>query len=1347
MEPEKDKPWRFNRRSLLRTGAAMSLGTAPGLSIGTRKAEASGGILPSIWQSASIYPANDDEQILLESVAYPILISVVVDSDRLAIGDTVEDPQLRIEVGGGTIAEVFTNDEGYDDPSNVDGATQINLEADSFATRDHHAVTVVVVPDDTETLEVTATPGADGEWESDDRVGTACYNVSDGTLSAEELAVAADYRGKLADHYADQYEKIIEADPWERQFAETVADVTTTLAVNKATSYATAAVGEGLDATVFDDSDLFDGNWLEVGFDLYGLRDGLTNTAVASALETAFQGYHDLAEYSEQHAADCAGTTDEHLRAFADHCRDERDAWEDLADEDTYREDVVQSLETQLEELFERDTITDEQANDILQSSVFGEANKQRRYSQNSNRTCDGFQLELGDSVEEDLIAYFESVIEYAINERGQIEDTLRFARRPNPTVATTDHEGKIGHELRNLVEGTHDESYVDVRFEVSNSGSAGLSSKRGFLSISHSEALTASTVVPFDSEGNSLDGDAYDLEIYEPGEEIAERDGGTIKAAAPLIDLSTQYEPGTTIAVDVRFQLANDELTDIDDEVWIDYRAAFEPVIPDSEPGDEEGFVRDPWPNNDGDETDQQGWPVYRVSSTDAPSRPRARLAVEGDDRATVGDTVTFHADETTTDPETEIDSFDWTIDADGEGINDGSTLEYTFEEPGRHRVEVTVEDTHNESDTAEVVVTVEEPEQLRASFNMTPSVPKPGDSVRFEAFGAGDDVEHEWVIDGDPETGQEVTRTFDEAGTYEVTLLATRGDKTEETTTDVTVASFEERLDEPRARIDGPTTLEVGEEGTWDGLDSYHPSQRDNQADDDEIVEIVEYEWNVGDTTTESISVSRSFEEPGERSIELTVTDENGLKDSTDWSVAVAETDDDERHSDAGEEIWRTEIGNHVHTSPTVTEDIVLVGKEDPSQAENESLYALDPSSGEIRWALETQFSVLSSPTLVNGIVFVGTHDNLLYAVDAESGTIRWRFEADDYIQSSPTVKDGMVFFGSHDESVYALDANSSAVDWTFKTDGAVESSPTVLDGMVFVGSRDSCVYALDADSGTPLWEFETESMVNTSPTVGDETVYVGSWDGNVYALDAASGEEKWTFQTGDAVRSSPTVMDGVVFFGSDDGNVYALDAESGEEYWTFDAQYDHVSGDPIPQFRSSPTVASGSVFIGNDQGKVYALDLESGEKRWSFETEGNVRSSPTVVDGVVFVGSDDGYVYAIDAGIDGSSEDSRVKLGTLGHHHVWADQQWDVTDDLPVVVGDSPPKDLDGDGLYEDVNGDGSANVVDVQALHQNLASYPVQDHSEAFNFSGEDPNQVTEADVQALYEKVTGGEDDV
>lgn len=74
------------------------------------------------------------------------------------------------------------------------------------------------------------------------------------------------------------------------------------------------------------------------------------------------------------------------------------------------------------------------------------------------------------------------------------------------------------------------------------------------------------------------------------------------------------------------------------------------------------------------------------------------------------------------------------------------------------------------------------------------------------------------------------------------------------------------------------------------------------------------------------------------------------------------------------------------------------------------------------------------------------------------------------------------------------------------------------------------------------------------------------------------------------------------------------------------------------------------------------------------------------------------------------------------------------------LPPVVGDSPPRDLDGDGLYEDVRGDGTFDVYDVQTLFEHLDSDAVQTHAPAYNFSGGPSDTVTIYDVQALFQRL-------
>jgi hypothetical protein len=69
---------------------------------------------------------------------------------------------------------------------------------------------------------------------------------------------------------------------------------------------------------------------------------------------------------------------------------------------------------------------------------------------------------------------------------------------------------------------------------------------------------------------------------------------------------------------------------------------------------------------------------------------------------------------------------------------------------------------------------------------------------------------------------------------------------------------------------------------------------------------------------------------------------------------------------------------------------------------------------------------------------------------------------------------------------------------------------------------------------------------------------------------------------------------------------------------------------------------------------------------------------------------------------------------------------------------------PKDLDGDGLYEDVNGDGSFNILDVQVLYDDIQrkQLKVVGSPGLFNFKGSegDRNNLNILDVQALFNEL-------
>ncbi|RQH03364.1 GLUG motif-containing protein [Natrarchaeobius oligotrophus] len=185
-----------------------------------------------------------------------------------------------------------------------------------------------------------------------------------------------------------------------------------------------------------------------------------------------------------------------------------------------------------------------------------------------------------------------------------------------------------------------------------------------------------------------------------------------------------------------------------------------------------------------------------------------------------------------------------------------------------------------------------------------------------------------------------------------------------------------------------------------------------------------------------------------------------------------------------------------------------------------------------------------------------------------------------------------------------------------------------------------------------------------------------------------------------------------------------------------------------------------------VGNNLGEItesYASGIVTGD----YDFGGLVGSN----DGIVTDSYYDSELNVTGIGDESGSENDVVGLETddmLGIAPApWGDDtmpafdfdaDWTVVvDDFPIPrppedvldpIGpfEQPPRDLDGDGLYEDVNGDGESTVADVQALHRHLEDEVVTTNPEKFDFAGEDPGTVTDDDVAALYERVTEGDGD-
>ncbi|MBW7933488.1 MAG: PQQ-binding-like beta-propeller repeat protein [Gemmatimonadaceae bacterium] len=351
------------------------------------------------------------------------------------------------------------------------------------------------------------------------------------------------------------------------------------------------------------------------------------------------------------------------------------------------------------------------------------------------------------------------------------------------------------------------------------------------------------------------------------------------------------------------------------------------------------------------------------------------------------------------------------------------------------------------------------------------------------------------------------------------------------------------------------------------------------------------------------------------------------------------------------SGTQKWKFETRGPISSSPAVSNGLVFISSVDGN------VYGVDAVTGAPRWTFATKgerrftapgihgaiprtermpdpFDVfLSSPTVVDGVLYIGSGDQHIYALDASTGALRWAFATGDVVHASPAVVDGVVYVGSWDRNLYALDAASGRERWRYTTGNdttiynqiGLASSPAVANGMVFVGGRDGHFHAVDAKTGSGKWTVNNSGgWTIASPAVHDGVVYFPTSDGRrLKAVDAGTGVVKFDLQNKAISFSSPALAGDVLYYGTSDGFLNAVRITTGTLLARFQTDGSKENGprllDANGQFRTDrmyPDRTLDGMMIGMR----------------TMMTLGSVLSSPVVANGVVYFGSTDGNLYAV-------------------------------------------------------------------------------------------------------------------
>lgn len=349
---------------------------------------------------------------------------------------------------------------------------------------------------------------------------------------------------------------------------------------------------------------------------------------------------------------------------------------------------------------------------------------------------------------------------------------------------------------------------------------------------------------------------------------------------------------------------------------------------------------------------------------------------------------------------------------------------------------------------------------------------------------------------------------------------------------------------------------------------------------------------------------------------------------------------TPDAKAPRDSVRERWTVDVGMATGT-PAIVDGTVFL----PTVS---GLVALDAASGTEQWRFTPVDQPWpTAPVVHEGIVYVTASDeDSVHAVDATTGKERWSIDDTGHAHAAPhllvgePIDEPVLYVGTEHGELLRLDPSTGEITWRTDLFGAISSFGYRFSSL-YVGTRGGELYAFhDSVDGverpTELWRRKVGSAVET--ILPDEgCVLVDSFGGPLRCLRDGShaGTTRWSIDAKWA--SGPPVSAANMLFAAGYDAVVAARNRDGRVDWRYRGRFDATgpiaAGDTL-------YVSSGDAVHGIAlEGGVGAEGVRLGAKRWSHPTPAGAVEGLAVADGAVFAAcqggeDDDTTLYCLEA-----------------------------------------------------------------------------------------------------------------
>ena len=177
---------------------------------------------------------------------------------------------------------------------------------------------------------------------------------------------------------------------------------------------------------------------------------------------------------------------------------------------------------------------------------------------------------------------------------------------------------------------------------------------------------------------------------------------------------------------------------------------------------------------------------------------------------------------------------------------------------------------------------------------------------------------------------------------------------------------------------------------------------------------------------------------------------------------------------NAETGERVWRTTLlSPYTREAPVRVRLPSLVGNLVVAGDVKGTAYALDASTGAVRWTMRASDGFSASAVGNADVVAMPCLDGALYLRDAATGDARGGFVAQQSLFGDPVLVGDLCWVGSTDHNIYGVNVKTGKLDTIFEASGAVQQPIVYSDGRIFATDSESNLFCINAKDGRLLWQ----------------------------------------------------------------------------------------------------------------------------------------------------------------------------------------------------------------------------------------------------------------------------------